>query len=445
MSEVRFTQKAVRCALLSLDVKKSSSPDGNPAIVLQTSAAVPSRSVNDGKKAQPLGSVTLDQGKMLPSVHRSLKTNRSTTLRYCVSCPNIIPESRMKPHLPPRHFSPLKTKPVVYDTVYLNCPYLKLSATPLSPSSILPPTLLQRNLVTTKRNYSKPSDSPYPPPCGPRGCKCGCGCLPPLCNQPPKCIQYMTGYYYYPYDYWFCGPYRVSGTCVPVGPCGPCPPPKCPTPPLKCPTPPPPPPPCCICPAASAVMGVDAPFSSKSTCKSNIISSNQMQPPGVPRRESTPPRTGIAKINVTVTPGSTKTPPSMSSCAYSTQTSVHNPDKEPVPKSNELNTSLKHYQTISSRCSSPKPISKIPPRAFPRSLTNYEEYMKNKSPVCDKRSNSPFYEGCPSLQRPKVIQTREQRDKPKIYPDAFDYSSVPNYKSPYPQPFQDLNFKAYES
>ncbi|XP_032525950.2 nascent polypeptide-associated complex subunit alpha, muscle-specific form-like isoform X1 [Danaus plexippus] len=50
-------------------------------------------------------------------------------------------------------------------------------------------------------------------PCAP----CGCNCLPPPCNTPAKCLQYMTGYYYYPYGTWFCGPYHIS-----TGPCGPC-------------------------------------------------------------------------------------------------------------------------------------------------------------------------------------------------------------------------------
>ncbi|XP_045781503.1 uncharacterized protein LOC123878356 isoform X1 [Maniola jurtina] len=64
-------------------------------------------------------------------------------------------------------------------------------------------------------------------------CPCPCPgttCLPPPCNTPPKCLQYMTGYYYYPYGTWFCGPYHVStgprGPCtgpVSPGPNGPCP------------------------------------------------------------------------------------------------------------------------------------------------------------------------------------------------------------------------------
>ncbi|XP_064075957.1 uncharacterized protein LOC135194438 isoform X1 [Vanessa tameamea] len=59
-------------------------------------------------------------------------------------------------------------------------------------------------------------------------CPAACSCLPPPCNTPAKCLQYMTGYYYYPYGTWFCGPYHVStGSCPvagpvkPGGPCGP--------------------------------------------------------------------------------------------------------------------------------------------------------------------------------------------------------------------------------
>ncbi|PZC71212.1 hypothetical protein B5X24_HaOG213924 [Helicoverpa armigera] len=90
-----------------------------------------------------------------------------------------------------------------------------------------------------------PCPCPCPCPCScPGPCKCGC-CLPAPCNTPPRCIQYMTGYYYYPYGFWFCGPYHVTGTCVPGGPvspggpCQPCAPnPGGPCGPCN---------PCCVC------------------------------------------------------------------------------------------------------------------------------------------------------------------------------------------------------
>ncbi|XP_041968778.1 predicted GPI-anchored protein 58 isoform X1 [Aricia agestis] len=74
-------------------------------------------------------------------------------------------------------------------------------------------------LIHKRHSSGKAHDAgcPCPSPCGPCGCPKGCGCLPPPCNLPPKCIQYMTGYYYYPYGTWFAGPYHVQGICQPVG------------------------------------------------------------------------------------------------------------------------------------------------------------------------------------------------------------------------------------
>ncbi|XP_063632183.1 keratin-associated protein 10-11-like isoform X2 [Cydia splendana] len=68
-----------------------------------------------------------------------------------------------------------------------------------------------------------PCCSPCGPCCSPCGPCCGnmadCNCgrlLPPPCNTPPRCIQYMQGYYYYPYGTWFCGPYHVCTGGVPT-------------------------------------------------------------------------------------------------------------------------------------------------------------------------------------------------------------------------------------
>ncbi|XP_014371165.2 uncharacterized protein LOC106720878 isoform X1 [Papilio machaon] len=92
--------------------------------------------------------------------------------------------------------------------------------------------------ATNVRSFASGRPCPCPCPCP---CPSCCGSLPPPCNQPPRCIQCMTGYYYYPYGYWFCGPYHVTGQCCPVGPGGICPKPPCPTP-------------ACVCPTAAAVM-----------------------------------------------------------------------------------------------------------------------------------------------------------------------------------------------
>lgn len=81
-------------------------------------------------------------------------------------------------------------------------------------------------------------------------------CLPPPCNTPAKCIQYMTGYYYYPYGTWFCGPYHVStGSCPcsgPVKPSGPCPGVPCA-------------PVCCKPLSCCGVCGVGGPFHQNNT------------------------------------------------------------------------------------------------------------------------------------------------------------------------------------
>lgn len=60
------------------------------------------------------------------------------------------------------------------------------------------------SLVRRYSTKDKPSET-CTPCCG--------SSLPPPSNTPPKCIQYVTGYYYYPYGYWFCGPYHVSTNC----------------------------------------------------------------------------------------------------------------------------------------------------------------------------------------------------------------------------------------
>lgn len=92
------------------------------------------------------------------------------------------------------------------------------------------------------------------------GSVCACPspncCLPPPCNTPAKCIQYMTGYYYYPYGTWFCGPYHVStGSCPcsgPVKPSGPCPGVPCA-------------PVCCKPLSCCGVCGVGGPFHQNNT------------------------------------------------------------------------------------------------------------------------------------------------------------------------------------
>ena len=186
-----------------------------------------------------------EKSKPTPTKYQGCSRSQAAPLRFCVSSPHIGPSSRSKPN----------TSSVLCD---LMRPFNAARSHPLSlhrTGSF--PLLVPTNSFHTSDGFAKgkpPGCCPCPFPCGPCGCPCGCNCLPPPCNTPPKCIQYMTGYYYYPYGFWFCGPYHVTGTCVPAGPCkpgGPCGPCACPCP---CPCPK-----CCAClsPLSTAVVGGD--------------------------------------------------------------------------------------------------------------------------------------------------------------------------------------------
>lgn len=130
---------------------------------------------------------------------------RHTSLRYSMSCPNLV--RRAKIHKPLRHCSSCRTEPV--------CDEARTLPSPIS-NSDKPIADMARSVVCACK-------CPCPFPCGPCGNCCGCNCLPPPCNTPPRCVQYMTGYYYYPYGVWFCGPYHITNLCRPVGPCAKCP------------------------------------------------------------------------------------------------------------------------------------------------------------------------------------------------------------------------------
>ncbi|XP_053603584.1 uncharacterized protein LOC128671268 [Plodia interpunctella] len=205
----------------------TTTPKNNPA-PLSKAALITSPK---DEKVLPLGRSRFSRTKHLfeSQNRRGCSAARSQDVRFCASCPNLVPESRAKPYVPVRHFSPPR-----FRFIFRDPSYKKSSPVLLCISSHLPD-------LTSKRPYSK-----CPPPCGPCPGPCGCACLPPPCNVPPRCLQFMTGYYYYPYGTWFCGPYHVTKpACCPVGPCGcgPCGPPCGPCGPCG---------PCCICPGGSA-------------------------------------------------------------------------------------------------------------------------------------------------------------------------------------------------
>ncbi|KAG7298416.1 hypothetical protein JYU34_018041 [Plutella xylostella] len=114
------------------------------------------------------------------------------------------------------------------------------------------------------KSDKNPCSSANPPTTPP---DCPGTCLPPPCHCPPKCVQYMTGYFYYPYGWWYCGPYHQSA-CAPCGPvtAEPCP----------CPAPQPPaekmPATACMCPGG---LGAATPLATSGVAGSPSMGAKQ--------------------------------------------------------------------------------------------------------------------------------------------------------------------------
>lgn len=294
--------------------------------------------------------------------------------------------------------------------------------------------------LTFKRAYSKPCSGgcECPFPCGP------CGCLPPPCNQPPRCVQYMTGYYYYPYGYWFCGPYHVSGICAPVGPSEPPKPgsdsgPKCSAPASDC-------------KASAAPKTSQAPETSCTILlKTNIVPDIDMNT--ARNSDSIPyPRSSISKyfpFNAAATPkcsdsnakpGTQATSPSSSTksakfCSYSkvTPNSVCSKNCQIYCKGHGPCNKCSNFSTLQS-CRSSKPITIRTTYPSSKSMSYYENIRKGcRSPVRHNVTSKYLFEFCPTLEKPTVLLSREERDQPDIEPGIFDYSLIPRYKKPYPQ------------
>lgn len=263
---------------------------------------------------------------------------------------------------------------------------------------------------------------PCPFPCGPCGCKGGCGCLPPPCNTPPKCLQYMTGYYYYPYGTWFCGPYHVTGTCAPVG--GSCP---CPCPVKCCPG--------CVC----------APPQSLNASNKNVSDINQFPVevpchtvPKVPQEA----RTGFSKM-FSFNPNSSadrkdsqvqqKKPPggmppilSTMACPNSLENSVTLMDKEPRIKSSYStpysNTKSRSYHT---RTNPMVPVSNKPHKKIWK-YSYYQTRQKVATPMGKSR-----------------ISLKESKNSHRTKIDSSNHSA-PNQKRRDPRPDVDIELKPYD-
>lgn len=440
---------------------------------------------------RPSGCTMIEKTRKLPAARGRRALARTLELRFCVSCPNFVPESRTKLRVPLRHFSLPRTRPVSYVAIQ---PFTRTISIPFPLGHICSPCLLPNaSQVTSTRNYSSCNKGcPCPFPCGPCGGADGCGCLPPPCNQPPRCIQYMTGYYYYPYGVWFCGPYHVCGTCKPgagcssgpcgpcgpsgpCGPCGPCGPsgpcgscgpcgpcglcgacePCAPCGPCK-PCSPKCPCPVCVCPGAAVGMLGETGSGPKSKPKSGIVPGNQIQTP-LPRDGSGHARKGISKFfpfytaapPMAMAPNETKTkyrmPPSISSLItpYSTQAS-HNTDNF----CSESNKQSYIYEKLTSTQYAPTCNSSSNKSSYETPCIGrcFSECDKRRSSIHhDRCINRYVYESCPPLEKPRVIPGKNERDKPKVKPGFFNYSAVPIYKNPYPQSNNTFSFKAFDS
>ncbi|CAG4958349.1 unnamed protein product [Colias eurytheme] len=341
-------------------------------------------------KSFSLGQSKIKRSTPYPRLKSSATTSTKSSVHHCLSSPSLVLESK-KTSVPIRSFSTANI------TTHTH-----------SMSKNIPVCHNQVNIkYTSLRSYSKACDAgcPCPFPCGPCGCKCGCSCLPPPCNTPPRCIQYMTGYYYYPYGTWFCGPYHVQGTCVPVPRPG-CVPCKC------CPA--------CICPAGA------------------VFNPSEMnQPSSFPNHDvTTPPiydptkRPGVSKWLPNCFPRTptfnpkNPIPPVISSIvcgSYGAQNAAAQQNVSQSVQDAQFPSEYYHQSQV---------------RASTVNNRTFDPQKKVKSPICHKRYK--HYHQCPQLDKPKTILTKEERDHPRIRPDSFNYSTIPQYKNPYPRPYEEL-------
>ncbi|KAJ8705831.1 hypothetical protein PYW08_012877 [Mythimna loreyi] len=416
-------------------------------------------------KARPLrvGIVKPERAKPLTSFKIEGRGEREATrLRFCASSPDIVPLSRTR----------IGGSPISGPASSINYDSLLLQRTGSLPN-------VPCSYFHTADNVAKcaPACKPCPCPCGCPGC---CSCLPPPCNTPPKCIQYMTGYYYYPYGFWFCGPYHVTGTCVPSGPCspggpcGPCCGPPCPPcgpccGPCPCAPCPPPKPPCpcpkcctCLSPISTAVVGGDPEPRCQSVQtpptnpKSNQLEANYPLPRDEPpQRERGPPQSkgGISKFfpfNAVpaLVPALRAPHASVHVCPYSTQ-----PLTQSCPQTQYSGCTRlfpEHNPVYCTPCIKARTRPRQPPSYYftdkAKKCNYYERRSETRSPIYHKRVKRVNCELCPVLENPRVLPTKEQRDRPATLPGTFQYSNIPNFKNPFPSPNKDsTDYREFET
>ncbi|XP_022819096.1 uncharacterized protein LOC111351405 isoform X2 [Spodoptera litura] len=457
------------------------------------SAAVPCRSLKDKNTTLRMGTMKIETTKQLPLIHDDCGRRVSALLRFCMSCPHLAPACRARFCVPPVCCNPSRTRSIRHDL--LTPPARRAGSTPfLAPCQYLH--------TTEKSEFAKACPAPpcgpcpCPFPCGPCGCPNGCNCLPPPCNGPPKCIQYMTGYYYYPYGFWFCGPYHVTGQCTPVGPCAACPspcgppcgppcpcppcpcPPSCPCPPCpKCPCPRCPCPKCCACLSPVGLMDSPEPQQPQRRQAPCAAPSRPIRPrisvkhpvqqqdmrfsstlpaplESAAKPQQRPRSKGISKLfPFTTVPGvgaaQGLSHTSVLLCPFTTVQCADLPETSEVSKhfpvyyTPYLKQSKSNFNSrLNFNCQKPK---KSTPTALSKSYSDYYEKRNEiRSPIYHKRSKKLNYEVCPLLESPRVLVSPEERDRPTVYPGAFQYTNIPNFKRPFPYTRTGAGFRPCE-
>ncbi|CAG9574205.1 unnamed protein product [Danaus chrysippus] len=270
------------------------------------------------------------------------------------------------------------------------------------------------------RPYSKGCNvgCPCPFPCGPCGGKDGCNCLPPPCNTPPKCLQYMTGYYYYPYGTWFCGPYHVQGTCCPVGSKAPCP---CACPCPKC---------ACLFPTAGLGAETTKP-EQKPKPNVRIFSYDQ------PKQSDVQPASGISKIFNFKTP------------EQKDQKEDPKPTKKNVPpvlasmlspNLTPMNNKLPHPNI---KPSYPISSNKTKSNSYHTKAAPWSSNQLYRTPIKEpRRDRFIYYPKRYKVTRPLEfnIVLRDHQNKLGL----FNCTPQPRFKKNNPKPHVDANFKPYD-
>lgn len=382
-----------------------------------------------------------------------------------MSCPSLAPEAKMQQldsdlSWAATCFSLPKTRSMYQETVQSKAlatrPSLNYLYSKIGPIR-QPPAIT----ITSKRGYASKPCPPKP------ACPCGPCTLPPPCNTPPKCLQYMTGYYYYPYGFWFCGPYHVTGTCTPVGPCTPSSKPN----PVPC---------ACTCAKCCACLSsaISPVFGPPSTAAENIKHSftscqqKAYRPPANPMPTQTNmqiPSSYRVKIQAPPPPLSAQPAASKDQCTSTRDKPTASKSKTrtgiskffPFRSGPTSQSGKPHTTCFCPYSTQPQPACSVAKACMlnglksktlqSRQMVTYPKYTRRGFSGSFSKSFSDYYQRKASLRlrsdtaasrsyddaysrltSPRIMLSPEERDSPYVEPNMFDYSHIPNFKNPYP-------------